>query len=304
MTTATADRITVLGAPSTAGAYAPGQEEVPRLLRDRGLVDRLRGTGADIVDAGDTPFFRWTPDRTRPRAQHVARVAANAGAIADATEAALAGGGRRVLVLGGDCTTATGVVAGLRRTSQRCGLVYLDRHPDMNTPESVADGALDWMGMAHMLALPGTEPAVVEALGPAPLLTPAQVVLLATDETQYTAWEREQIATLGIHAISWQAVADAPDSTGREALGAFGDADAIAVHFDLDVLDFTDAPLSQAVLRNTGITLDQAAATLATLLADPRVRALSVSELQPAHTAGDPDVLERLIGAITAAFSS
>ena len=33
--------------------------------------------------------------------------------------------------------------------------LYLDRHYDLNTPESTTDGALDWMGLAHALALPG-----------------------------------------------------------------------------------------------------------------------------------------------------
>lgn len=31
----------------------------------------------------------------------------------------------------------------------------------MNTPSSVDEGALDWTGLAHMLALEGTEPARV-----------------------------------------------------------------------------------------------------------------------------------------------
>jgi arginase len=303
MTTATEQRIAVLGAPSTAGAYAPGQENTPRLLRDHGLLDRLQETGATVVDAGDTPYFSWTPDRARPRAQHVAQVAANTQAIAAATRDALAAG-NRVLVLGGDCTTALGVVAALRDTADRPALVYLDRHPDMNTPDSVADGALDWMGMAHMLALPGTEPDLLEALGQAPLLEASRVVLLATDETQHTPWEREHVARLGMRAFDWRTVAADPAGTAAQALAGITDADAIAVHFDVDVLDFTDAPLSQAVIRNTGITLDQAGEALAGLLSDPRVRAVSVAELQPAHAAADPAVVDRLVGVLAGALGS
>jgi arginase len=303
MTTATAQRIAVLGAPSTAGAYAPGQEDTPRLLRDHGLIDRLEATGSTVVDSGDTPYFRWTPDRTRPRAQHVAQVAANTRAIAAATRRALTDADR-VLVLGGDCTTAMGVVAGLAEVAERPGLVYLDRHPDMNTPGSVADGALDWMGMAHMLALPDTEPDLLGALGSTPLLQPSRVALLATDETQHTAWEREHVARLGIRAFDWQTVAADPAVAARQALAALADADALAVHFDVDVLDFTDAPLSQAVLRNTGITLDQAGEALAAVLSDPRVRAVSVAELQPAHASADPSVVDRLVAVLAAALAS
>jgi arginase len=42
-------------------------------------------------------------------------------------------------------------------------LVYFDLHSDLNTPASAADGALDWMALAHMLALEGTEPALAAA---------------------------------------------------------------------------------------------------------------------------------------------
>jgi arginase len=61
-----------------------------------------------------------------------------------------------VLVLGGNCTIALGVVAALQRLGTGApGLLYVDRHYDINTPESTTDGALDWMGLAHALALPG-----------------------------------------------------------------------------------------------------------------------------------------------------
>jgi arginase len=294
--------VVLIGAPSTAGAYAPGQEGVPRLLRDAGLPERLRAAGLETVDAGDTPYFRWEPDRTRPRAQHVPAVATTARAVAEATRDAI-GRGNRALVVGGDCTVATGAVAGVRAAGLRPGLVYLDRHPDMNTPLTVADGALDWMGLAHLLNLEGTEPELVAALGPAPALAPGDVVLLATDPTQYSPWEHDRVTALGIRAIGWEDVAADPAAAARSALAAL-DTDAVVVHFDMDVLDFTDAPLSQAVLRNTGITLDAAGAALSVLLADPRVRALSLSELQPAHAVADPGAVDRLVEVVTTALAA
>src|SRR5690242_12550585 len=104
----------VLGVPSSADAYAPGQKLAPAALRGVGLLDLLVAAGAAVEDAGDVEGFRWRPDRDSPFAQNaavVARVAADvAGRIAD-----LADGTRRVLVLGGDCTVGVGTVAGLAR---------------------------------------------------------------------------------------------------------------------------------------------------------------------------------------------
>lgn len=81
-------------------------------------------------------------------------------------------GGRRALVLGGDCTIELGVVASaLRAAPEPIGLVYFDMHPDLNTPETIGGGALDWMGVAHMLGVAGTH-LDVAGLGPrSPLLS-------------------------------------------------------------------------------------------------------------------------------------
>ena len=59
------------------------------------------------------------------------------------------------MVLGGDCTVGVGTVAGLQHRVERLGVVYVDRHADLNVPDSTVDGALDWMGVAHMLDIDG-----------------------------------------------------------------------------------------------------------------------------------------------------
>ena len=146
------ERLTVVGAPTSAGAYAPGQEDGPAALRAHGLLEALRAGGREVVDAGDVEGFRWRPDPERPRAANAPVVADRARQVAERAGAALAGGGR-VLVLGGDCTVGVGTVAALAPAGG--GLVYLDRHADLNTPATTIDGALDWMGVAHMLGADG-----------------------------------------------------------------------------------------------------------------------------------------------------
>ena len=67
-------------------------------------------------------------------------------------------------------------MAALRRLGADApGLLYVDRHYDINTPETTTDGALDWMGLAHALALPGCVETVADAFGPRPLLEADQV---------------------------------------------------------------------------------------------------------------------------------
>jgi arginase len=83
--------LTVVGAPSSAGAYAPGQEDGPAALRAGGLLAAL---GPDVVDAGDVEGFRWRPDPERPRAANLSVVADRAGQVAKRVGAALEADGR------------------------------------------------------------------------------------------------------------------------------------------------------------------------------------------------------------------
>ena len=48
------------------------------------------------------------------------------------------------------------------RTAGRVGLIYFDSHADLNVPASVREGALDWMGMAHMLGESGAAPELMK----------------------------------------------------------------------------------------------------------------------------------------------
>src|SRR5438128_1232588 len=97
----------LIGAPSSAGAYAPGQERAPAELRRLGLVERLRAAGVAVDDRGDVPGSRWRPDRRRPLAQNLDAVVATASAVAGEVAAARRRG-ERALVLGGDCTVGLG----------------------------------------------------------------------------------------------------------------------------------------------------------------------------------------------------
>lgn len=288
----------MIGVPSSAGAFANGQEEAPMALRAAGLLDRLRDAGADVDDTGDSPVWRWRPDRERPRAQNLEAVVEGARAtrvrVAAATRA-----GRASLVLGGDCTVGVGTVAGVLDAHDSVGLIYFDLHADMNTPASVVDGALDWTGVAHMLALDGTEPDLA-GVGPrTPMLRPDQVVLFGHGSEQATPWELDQIERLGVARVPVEAVRQDPDAAARRAVELLRPRfDHYVVHLDVDVIDFTDAPLSENTGRNIGLSFRAAMDALRGLLADDGLVALTIAELNPAHALADDGLLERFAASI------
>src|SRR5688572_261657 len=137
----TSNRLCLIGAPSSAGAYSPGQERAPRALRDAGLPRRLREFGLDVHDLGDTQSFRWKVDRDNPRAMNAAAAARTARETARLVRQALEQEAVAV-VLGGDCTVELGTVAGALHGGGEVGLLYVDLDTDLNTPRSTTDGAL------------------------------------------------------------------------------------------------------------------------------------------------------------------
>ncbi|MCA9864590.1 MAG: arginase family protein, partial [Thermomicrobiales bacterium] len=162
--------LAIIGTPSSAGAYAPGQELAPAALRQARLLSRLTDTGREVVDYGDSPPFRWRPDRANRYAQNAAAVRDAILATAERVQAA-ASAGQLPLVLGGDCTVGIGTVSGMLAAGpQPLGLLSFDLHADLNTPASVSDGALDWMGMAHLLDEPAALPALRQVGPRTPLL--------------------------------------------------------------------------------------------------------------------------------------
>jgi arginase len=292
-------RISVVGVPSSAASYAAGQDLAPAALRSAGLLEELTASGLEVHDDGDLPHQPWSPDRDHPLAQNADQATMSVQQLADRLHPLLARGDI-ALVLGGNCTVALGVVAALWRLGAGApGLLYVDRHYDLNTPQSTTDGALDWMGLAYALALPGCLDTLAGAFGRRPLLEADQVAWLGVEPLVATQWEREQADRLGLRVTTSQALAADPPAAALAALSQLPSGP-LALHLDVDVMDFVDAPLAENTdCRNTGPTLDQAAEALTAAARDPRMRALSIGELNPTRCAGDPDALPRFVSSIT-----
>ena len=252
------------------------------------------------MDAGDVERFRWRPDPDRPRAANAAAAAERAGQVA--ARVAAVPRERLALVLGGDCTTGVGTVAGLIAPRRRAGLVYLDRHADLNVPSSTIEGALDWMGVAHLLDVEGATPRARRARRRARRCSPpSRLAFLAL--APVTPFEPAEIERRAARTWSGSSGDRATRRAPRAAALAALDAGVLAVHFDVDVLDFRDAPLAENTDREPGLPLASAAEGAARrCCADPRVAALTVTEFNPHHGAADGADTRRLIEVLAAAL--
>jgi len=298
-----ARKVSLIGVPTSAGAFAPGQEQAPAALRGAGLVERLHEAGLEVDDQGDREVWRWRPDREERRAQNIGKVVEIVAETADRVERAAADGGV-TLVLGGDCTVGIGTVAGHLAAGEDVGLLYFDTHADLNVPDRVTEGALDWMGMAHMLGEPGARGELVEAGPRSPLLDPGQVLLFGWGPEQATPHERSAIDRLGLATVPVEEVRADPEGAAAAALDLLEPGcDRLLVHFDVDVVDFTDTPLSENWGRNEGLEFEAALRALGVLLASPLLAALTITELNPDHVEEGSDAIERLATAVAAGLA-
>jgi arginase len=295
-------RLAIVGVPSSAGAYAPGQEKAPAALRAAGLVALLSARGIMVDDRGDVSGFRWRADKANPRAMNVGIASIVAKATAERVASALATDAA-VLVLGGDCTVELGTVAGALRGTQSVGVVYIDLDTDLNTPESTNDGALDWMGVAHMLDVKGTR-SELATLGPrAPMLRPEQVLFFANDNVE--PFERQLIDKLDIAEVPLANVVADPSGAAQAVVDGWArQFERLLVHLDVDVLDYLDMPLAENNRRNSGLRFDQLMASLRLLLRAPNWVALTVCELNPDHGESDGSTLRTFVESLADALAA
>ncbi len=286
-------KMTLIGAPSSIAAHAPGQEKAPAMLRKAGLLAEMQAAGLAVKDTGDLPGFRYQADPSSPRARNVTQVVENARNVADAVAVAIANG-ETYLVLGGDCTNGVWAIAGATRDGLRTGVIYLDMHGDMNTPETVDSGALDWMGVAHMLGMKGTVPEFASLDGRTPLLQNDQIVFLGWDFAGSNSdSEREAMIRRRMKVVFLDELQADPQAAARRALDLLGPVDRLLVHFDVDVIDFAECPLGENYRHGEGATLAQATGALATLAARTEFSGVTVAQLNPDHGAANMATLKQ-----------
>jgi arginase len=280
MTGTGARKIAVFGVPSSAGARGPGVERAPLALREAGLHEALRSSGARVVNLSDLSLFPWRADPEHPRARNLEVAACAARAAADEMTRALAEG--FTLVLGGDCSLLAGTVAGARKAlGQDVGVVFVDANADLNTPETSPSGQLN--GMALALAL-GRGPAVLtSASGAFSAASPGHVALLGYRDLD--PGERAPVRELAL-ALGADDVRERGARASAQAALAAIPADAVFVHCDVDVLDADAMPAKDTVTPGRGLGWADAEALVSALVAAPRVVGLQLTEFNPSL---DPD---------------
>ena len=277
--------VRLIGFPMDLGAARRGVDMGPSAIRIAGAAERLCDLG-HIVDESrniDIPLREEIPASDPDTfARFVEAITAACSQLAVETAQAVRAGSIPV-TLGGDHSLAMGSVAGvataLAERGERVGLVWLDAHSDIHTPETSASGNVHGMPVAHLLGHGDRRLASIGSVVPA--LRPQNVVLVGLRDVDLP--EREHIRDWGITAFTMRDI----DERGiaavmRDALEIAGRGTAgVHVSLDMDWLDPIEAPGVGTAVRG-GATYREAHTAMEIVAdRDEHLFALDVVEVNP-----------------------
>ena len=269
--------IAVIGATLDLGQGRRGVDMGPSAIRYAGLEERLVGLGYMVRDEGnvETAVAEATALRDE-RARFLPEIHDTceliAARVAEATTR-----GAMPLVLGGDHSVALGTLGGMASVHGPGGVLWIDAHSDINTPETSPSGNVHGMALAAVLGLAGR--GFESDVWPLPAVDPKRVALVGT--RLLDDGERRLLREAGVRVFTMSEV----DRIGieraiRESLDRIAGAGFVHVSFDMDVLDPDVAPGVGTPVRG-GLTYREAHLAMELVAESGSVRSLEIVEVNP-----------------------
>ena len=234
----------IIGVPLDLGGARRGVDMGPSAVRITGLGEAIAQLGRQVIDKGNLPApIAETEDLSDRRKKYIDPIVAVCRSLHASCLTSLEAGALP-LVLGGDHSLAAGSVAAssdyIRQVNGKpLGVIWVDAHGDMNTPQTTTSGNVHGMPLAALL---GQEPHELASIGNVPSVLPQHTVLVGIRNLDED--EKEHIRAAGVHVftmkdIDRQGIATIAERAIELASSGTG---GIHVSFDLDVCDPSIAP--------------------------------------------------------------
>ena len=274
--------VRLVGVPMDLGAGRRGVDMGPSAIRIAGVAAGLRHLGFHVEDDGDVGVpAPETRDPGSPNARYLEPIYHVCNRLRLRVRRSL-DQGEIPIVLGGDHSIAIGTVSGVsehfRSRGQKVGLIWVDAHGDMNTPESSPTGNIHGMPLATLCGM--GHPRLVEMGGFWPKVERKNVCLIGIRDIDEV--ERKIVKESGIHAYTMRDVdergmrAIIQESIGFASEGTAG----FHVSFDLDGMDPRDVPGTGTPVKG-GISWREANLLMEMVSDTGRMTSLEITELNP-----------------------
>jgi arginase len=276
------DLVTV---PYDAGRRGFRMGAGPQALLRNGLIQKLRTAGYDVelvpVEATGT---------TQDEFSTALDLAAKVARVTKASRAS----GRFPLTLSGNCFSTVGAFASV--AGDDAGVLWLDAHGDLNTPETSASGFFDGMAAATLLGWCHADR--IREILPATL---AESRLMLAGARDLDAPESVALQQSAVRVLSPAEVRDPGTAAG--ALDAFtAGMRELYLHVDVDVFDADQVGRANTFASPGGLTLREVTELVTAAGRRVRIAGMSVSSYDPAEDT-DAAVLRAAIDVITASLA-
>ncbi len=277
-----AQKIRIIGVPMDLGASRRGVDMGPSALRVAGLQARIKQLGHQVEDIGNISVKQ--PEEMsygEKRAKYLAEIADACKDLATIVEKTL-DENMLPVVLGGDHSIAAGSLSGVashfKKKEKKIGLIWLDAHGDINTPESSPSGNVHGMPLATAMGYGATE--LVELQGFKPKVEPQNISLVGIRDLD--SQEKKLAKKSGVHVFTMR---DIDERGMREVMSdalkyAMDDTDGISVSLDMDFVDPSDAPGVGTPVRG-GVTYREAHLAMEMIADTEAMVSLEVVEINP-----------------------
>ncbi|MBI3650786.1 MAG: arginase [Acidobacteria bacterium] len=276
--------VKIIGVPMDLGAGRRGVDMGPSAIRIAGVNQAIALQGFAVADAGNVhvhPPEAMTA--TNPRAHYLKEIAEASEELAQMVEAALVEGAIPV-ILGGDHSIAIGSVAGVasyyQKQNQKIGIVWLDAHTDVNTPDSTPSGNIHGMPLAALLGRGAKE--LTEVAGFAPKVLPENTVIIGARSIDPP--ERELLKALNIRVITMSEMDERGMADVIQEAAALAANGTVGFHVTMD-MDFIDPFYAPGVgtPERGGATYRESHLAMEKLADTGKVLSIEITEVNPLY---------------------
>ncbi len=264
------------------GAGRRGVDMGPSAIRVANIHSRVASLGYKVEDLGNVAVEQAESSPAGPkRARYLAQIAETCLRLAEMVERA-AGQGKVPLVLGGDHSIAVGSISGIsnhfHRRGEKIGVIWVDAHADMNTPQTSPSGNVHGMPLACLIGK-GPNP-LTHLFGYAPKVDPRNVALVGIRDVDIL--EAPHVKKSGVRAFTMRDIDEKGLSRVMAEAIDIASAGTAGIHlsFDMDSVDPDEAPGVGTPVRG-GITYREAHLAMELLSDTARLVSLEVVEVNP-----------------------
>lgn len=272
--------VNIIGAAQYAGCGCDGVQYGPNAIRECGLIEKLLANDVVVSDSGNMDNDASIACTPNEKLRNVEQIVDFCRRLSTKIAMTLREG-QMPLVLGGDHSLSIGSISGALEVfgADDLGVIWIDAHADINTPETSPSGNVHGMTIASLLGLINNK--VLNVGENSPKLNPGNIIYIATRDMD--SGEAQIVKEYGISVVQMKDIMERGLDASLQHLQSLLDkltVSNIYMSIDIDVIDPKLAPGTGVPVPN-GIDKSVLYNLLDVIANTNKLRGLELVEVNP-----------------------